>query len=165
MNNNNTDTDWIAIRQKKDELLNQVSDEYKRDCLNKSGIYSISIEGQLVYIGESKSILDRWIAHKINTLYDFNQKDYKEGKYRVLREAYNAGLSIQCNMLEECVDNKDTRLQIEKQWIKKEKPMLNGGKHNEVYKNGHALIEQIIKEREKNVCSKSKNNTDRKNNC
>lgn len=157
MNNNNTD--WKAIRQKKEELLNQVSEESKKNYLNKSGIYSISIEGQLVYIGESQSMLERWISHEINVLFDFNQKDYKEDKYIVLRQAHDAGLSIQCNMLEECEDNKDTRLQIEKQWIKKEKPVLNGGKRNEVYKNGHALIEHIIKEKEKNVCSKSENNT------
>ena len=93
-------TDWKAITDKKAELYQGLPQEIIDEYAGKSGVYGLYILDHLVYIGESSDILNRWIAHKINTLYDYGQKDYKEEKYAILREAWNRNYPISCKVLE-----------------------------------------------------------------
>ena len=136
-------TDWNAKREKKDELLQEVPEEIKEKFLDVSGIYGIYIQDNLVYVGQSKSLLNRWIAHKINTLYDYGQHDYKEEKYAIFREAYQAGFSICCKPIEFC-EPKDLNVR-EWAWISELKPILNGGHNEMVYFKGSQFLEKLEK--------------------
>ena len=136
-------TDWNAIREKKDELLQEVPEEIKEKFLDVSGIYGIYIQDNLVYVGQSKSLLNRWVAHKINTLYDYGQHDYKEEKYAIFREAYQAGFSICCKPIEFC-EPKDLNVR-EWAWISELKPILNGGHNEMVYFKGSQFLEKLEK--------------------
>ena len=136
-------TNWNAIREKKDELLQAVPEEIKEKFLDVSGIYGIYIQDNLVYVGQSKSLLNRWIAHKINTLYNYGQHDYQEEKYEILREAYQAGFSISCKPIEFC-EPKDLNVR-ESSWIKELKPILNGGRNEMVYFKGSQFLEKLEK--------------------
>lgn len=57
----------------------------------RAGLYSISIEDKLVYIGKSRNMLKRLSAHMANTEFD------KAHKYQILRQARDRGLRIQFN--------------------------------------------------------------------
>ena len=94
----------------------------------------------LLYIGESSDILNRWIAHKINTLYDYGQKDYKEEKYAILREAWNRNYPISCRVLEYCENDKQVLRTREKEWIKQCQPILNGGRATIGFKGWEFLM-------------------------
>lgn len=136
-------TNWNAIREKKDELLQEAPEEIKEKFLDVSGIYGIYIQNNLVYVGQSKSLLNRWIAHKINTLYNYGQHDYQEEKYEILREAYQAGFSISCRPIEFC-EPKDLNVR-EGAWIKELKPILNGGHNEMVYFKGSQFLKKLEK--------------------
>lgn len=136
-------TDWSAINSKKEELFAQVPQETKEKYFGVSGIYGIYIEDELVYIGQSTNLLNRWIAHKINTRYNFQQKDYQEDKYQVFREAEKAGLRITCLVLEYCENNKYILNQKEREWIHNCQPILNGGFAAMIYYKGQKLIEKL----------------------
>lgn len=137
-------TDWTAIKQKKDEMMEAIPQDIKDKFLDKSGIYAIYIEGQLVYVGESSNILNRWVAHKINTLYNFKQKDYQEEKYEVLREAMAAGLGVSCNVLEFCENDKKVLRAKEAAYIRQYNPILNGGRYANVGMKGHYFIDELL---------------------
>lgn len=136
-------TDWYSIKLKKEELLADVSTELKEKYMDVAGIYVIYIQDELVYVGQSSSLLNRWIAHKINTLFDFGQKDYQEEKYAVLREAYKRKLNIRCELLEACENNKIILTTKEREWIDKLHPILNGGKCSMVEYKGFLLLDRI----------------------
>lgn len=136
-------TDWNAIRLKKEELLESVPQETKMQFMDVAGIYGIYIENQLVYVGQSTSLLNRWIAHKINTLFDFGQHDYKEEKYCIFREAYQSGYDIQCRPLEICENDKAILRQLERNWINKLQPILNGGRNAMVYWKGQKFLDEL----------------------
>lgn len=144
-------TDWTAIRQKKDELMETISQEIKDKYLDKSGVYAIYIEDELVYIGESSNILNRWVAHKINTLFNFKQKDYQEDKYAVLRDAMKAGLRVSCNVLEYCENDKTVLRARESAYINKYNPILNGGRSANINMNGFFLINELLDKINKKV--------------
>lgn len=136
-------TDWNAIRLKKEELLEAIPQETKDKYMDVAGIYAIYIENELVYVGMSTNLLNRWVAHKINTLFDYGQKDYKEEKYAVLRDAMAAGLAISCNVLEFCENNKYTLRSKENEWIRKLNPALNGGRNQMVYLKGSRILDKL----------------------
>ena len=133
-------TDWKAITDKKAELYQGLPQEIVDEYAGKSGVYGLYILDHLVYIGESSDILNRWIAHKINTLYDYGQKDYKEEKYAILREAWNRNYPISCRVLEYCKNDKQVLRTREKEWIKQCQPILNGGRATIGFKGWEFLM-------------------------
>lgn len=143
---------WVVVKQKRDEIMQSIPQHIRNKYFGKAGVYGIYINGHLVYIGESSNILRRWVDHKFNTLYNFKQKEYQEGKYRVLREAYKAGLTITCNVLELCENDKKVLRAREAVWIREYNPILNiinTGKHSDVYQKGHTFITNLLKNLEK----------------
>ena len=136
-------TNWEAIKQKKEEFLSELPQELKTEYWECAGIQGIYIEDHLVYIGESSNVLQRWVAHKINTFFDFNQKDYKEEKYMILREAYNMGFRIESKLIEKCSNNKRELKERERYYIEQSKPILNGGRNNFVYYKGKEFLESL----------------------
>ena len=133
-------TDWNGINQKKEELLAALPSSIVDKYDGKIGIYKITIEGKLAYVGKSTNCLRRWIAHKINTLYNFHQHDYYEEKYAIFRDAYKRNYSISCDIIEECEEEElATR---ERYWIEKLNPPLNGGRATIGWK-GWELLDSI----------------------
>lgn len=143
---------WAAVRQKREEIMEAIPQSTRNKFFGKAGVYGIYIEGQLVYVGETLNILNRWIDHKFNTLYNFKQKEYQEGKYKVLREAYAAGLRVSCDVLEFCESDKKILRAREAAYIKKYNPILNiinTGKHSDVYTKGHSFIIKLLEKENK----------------
>jgi hypothetical protein len=68
--------------------------EDKQDKYRHRGIYGIWIEDRLVYIGKSNYMLRRICEHMLGI--DRNQK---ENKYKVLREAVNKRLKVRFDVL------------------------------------------------------------------
>jgi hypothetical protein len=127
MDNNARDrergVDTYAIVQKKKEMMAQLPQEQIDKYYGVCGIYGMWIDDKLVYIGQSKNMLWRWLGHKVNTFYDYGQHDYKEDKYRIMREAVAASHSITFGIIEEC---KAGYLWLnEHKWIDKLNPVLN----------------------------------------
>lgn len=90
----------------------------------KAGLYSISIEDKLVYIGKSRNMLKRLSAHMANT------ETSKSHKYEILRQARDRGLKIQFSpiyyslaLTEQEIDD-DIGFEEAKQ-IRNQKPPLN----------------------------------------
>ena len=71
-----------------DELYNNTSAEVKEKYDKKSGIYGIFCDEELVYIGKSTNLLNRWIAHKCHTFCD-ESNEYNRPIYKELRRANN----------------------------------------------------------------------------
>jgi hypothetical protein len=143
---------WAAVSQKRNEIMEAIPHSIRNKFFGKAGVYGIYIEGQLAYVGETINLLRRWVDHKFNTLYNFKQKEYQEEKYRVLREAYAAGLVITCDVLEFCEPNKKILRAREAAYIKKYNPILNivnTGKHSDVYAKGHSFITKLLENSEK----------------
>lgn len=144
-------TGYALVKQKREEIMDAIPQDIKNKFFGKSGVYGIYIEGYLVYVGESLNILNRWIDHKFNTLYNFKQKEYQEGKYKVLRKAYAAGLTISCDVLEFCENDKKVLRAREAEYIRAYKPILNimdTGKHTDVYMQGLSLITKLLEKGE-----------------
>jgi hypothetical protein len=109
----------VRVNEMKKELPQSLINQYEGKC----GIYGMWINEKLVYIGKSKNVLTRWTYHKLHTLYDYGQHDYKEDKYRIMREAKEKGYKISFDILEEC---KPGCLDLlEHRWIEACKPALN----------------------------------------
>ena len=134
-------TDWNQIRIKKEELFEQIPQDIKDQFNEVPGIYGIYIQGHLAYVGKSKNLLGRWIAHKINTLFNYGQHDYREDKYMIFREAYNKGYSIECKPIELCSEHEISSR--ERYWINKEQPILNGGFNSMVHWKGTQFLESL----------------------
>lgn len=95
-----------------------------------AGIYAITIEGYIVYVGQSKDIYRRCCEHIYNTQ---NAMFIPEKKYRLLLAAWLGGYSVDCSPLEYCEEEQLN--EREKYWITEINPMLNtyltpGGKHD-----------------------------------
>lgn len=89
------------------EIYNELLELGLSEKYSRAGIYSITIEDKLVYVGKSKDMLIR-IANHLKEI-EVNQTS---NKYRVLREAKTAGRRIQFDvlyysplLLEEEIDN------------------------------------------------------------
>lgn len=85
-----------------------------------SGIYSISIEDKLVYIGKSRDMLTRLAAHIDATGTD------PSNKYKVLQKAREEGYKIKFDVMRYCeLDNDDELGEAEAELINKHMPPLN----------------------------------------
>lgn len=84
-----------------DELYNNTPAEVKEKYDKKSGIYGIFCDEELVYIGKSTNLLNRWIAHKCHTFCD-ESKEYNRPIYKELRRAYSLGHKINIRLIEYC---------------------------------------------------------------
>lgn len=70
-----------------------------KDIPNKSGIYAITIDGYVVYIGKSKDMYQRCSQHIYNTE---NAILNKEQKYLLLLSAKLGGHTVDCVPVEFC---------------------------------------------------------------
>lgn len=105
-----------------EDLYNQCSQEQKEKYDKKVGIYAIYCDGNLVYIGKSTNLLNRWIAHKCHVFCN-ESKEYNRPMYQELRRAYNLGHAISINLLEYCdIEDLETK---EDEYIGKYLPPLN----------------------------------------
>ncbi len=106
--------------QKKYQELQQFPEIVQK--YDKPGIYSISIEGQLVYIGKSVNCLQRLAAHIINT-----QENNKGHKYAVFRDALRHNYSISFGMLYQAQsqDIENELGEMEGRYIREYLPCLN----------------------------------------
>lgn len=92
------------------------------DKYNHSGVYSISILGNVVYVGRSKNMRKRILDHmRYIQKPEVVNKSSGPNKYYVLNEAYNEGLTIQFDTL---YDGDDIVFQ-EAYYINKFRPALN----------------------------------------
>lgn len=113
------------------------------DKYERPGIYKILLQNQLVYIGKSKKMLDRIIAH----MYHIDHPE-KTNKYIQLRRARDAGIKIQfdvaCYCEEEELDYYEGKL------IRQYMPPLNyqipreSGKGWEVQKSAKTITYEEI---------------------
>lgn len=79
---------------REEEIYKELLEKGLEQKYGKPGIYSISIDGNLVYIGKAKDMLVR-IANHIKEM-ELNQVS---NKYRVLRQAQTAGRKINFDVL------------------------------------------------------------------
>ena len=88
----------------------------------KQGIYYISINGLIVYIGKSKNIEERLGAH----LYHIHEEtdESNSNKYKVLRAAKDNSIPIGFGVLEE-VEDESMLAEREGFYIRKYLPALN----------------------------------------
>ena len=99
-----------------EEALRQKPDVVQK--YDKSGIYSISINEKLVYIGKSKNMLRRVAEHMTQIV-----KGKESHKYSILHQARERGYTIQFDVLEYC---HEWELDMaEGEYIRKYRPPLN----------------------------------------
>ena len=91
-----------------------------RDVEEKAGIYAITIDKRVVYVGQSKNIYQRCRSHIYNI---FNAIYNKEKKYQLLLSAWLGGHRIDCFQLDYC--DIDQLKEKENEWIEIYKPKLN----------------------------------------
>ena len=93
------------------------------DKYHHPGIYSISIEDKLVYIGKSRNMLRRLAEH----LYEICDNRYiKCNKYKVLRKAYFQGLNVNFDVINVLQEQDDYYLSVlEALEINRQHPPLN----------------------------------------
>lgn len=80
--------------EKTEEIYNQLIEMGLQNKYGKPGVYSISIEDKLVYIGKAKDMLIR-IANHLREI----ETNSKSNKYRVLRQAQTAGHKISFDVM------------------------------------------------------------------
>ena len=88
------------------------------------GIYQISINGQIVYIGKSRNMLRRLAQHWVGI------KTESERKYRILAEAKRHHQSVSCDVLYYAVELTPTLIEEEigekeGEYIRELMPVLN----------------------------------------
>lgn len=88
-----------------------------REKYEKFGVYSISIDDVLVYVGKSENMLVRIATH----IDEIERKEPRCNKYRVLREAKQRGHKINFDVL---YAGSDIGVQ-EGKWIRELHPALN----------------------------------------
>lgn len=105
---------------------------YRKLCRNpkmvekygRAGIYSININGVIVYIGKSRNMLQRMAQHYVGV------KTGKEHKYRLMAEAQRRGYPVGFDVLYKArsVRKEDIEEEIgrvEGQYIRRYRPILN----------------------------------------
>lgn len=112
----------MTIKEKIQEIYDATSQESKDKYEGKVGIYSITINNEVVYVGKSTNILNRWIAHKIHTTWP-ESRDYNSIKYSQMRRALELGYNINMAVIEFCT--KDIIDDREKYWIRHYNPAFN----------------------------------------
>lgn len=89
---------------------------------NTKGIYTISINNYIVYVGESVNVADRVLQHSWQILI----ATPKDGKYWHLRRARDKGYKVTISLAEDCRNCSEAeRMQKEIEWIKFFNPPLN----------------------------------------
>lgn len=94
------------------------------DKYEHAGIYSISIDNQLVYIGKSHNMLKRVAQHYVGI------KTQSEKKYRIIAEAKRKGHSVTFDVLYIAKEQNYSAITNEigikeGEYIRKHKPILN----------------------------------------
>lgn len=89
-------------------------------CPTGSGIYGITINDMVVYVGQAKNIYRRCCQHIYNTQ---NAMLNNEKKYLLLLGAQLGGYSVDCQLIQECKEEELN--EVENYYISKIKPMLN----------------------------------------
>lgn len=94
------------------------------DKYEHAGIYSISIDGKIVYIGKSTNMLHRVAQHYVGI------QSQKDRKYRVLSEARRKGHDIGFDVLYYAKESSYSAIkeeigEIEGVYIRKHNPALN----------------------------------------
>lgn len=108
-------------KMKIDELYQLIPQEEKEKN-EVPGIYGIYCDNNLVYVGKSTKMLNRWLIHKTHTLYSYST-EYNRPIYKELRRAYNLGHNISINALEYCTQQE--LKEKEQKWIAATLPPLN----------------------------------------
>lgn len=90
------------------------------NCHKQSGIYAITIDGYIVYVGQSKNVYDRCSQHIYNIE---NAMFNKEKKYLLLLAAKLGGHNVDCEYLEYC--DIDILTEKEDKYIEFCEPCLN----------------------------------------
>lgn len=93
----------LTVQQKIEiaRLYEEYPQEKKELYDRKPGIYGIYCDNNLVYVGKSTNLLNRWLIHKTHTLCNY-ATEYNRPMYRELRRAINLGHTIDIKALEVC---------------------------------------------------------------
>ena len=91
----------------------------QRQDLDKSGIYCVKLQGQIIYIGLARNLFYRILAHQVNT-----ELDLPEHKYDVFRGIIQQGYTLSFEVLEYVPNIKDLKV-VEGKWIRKYIPIMN----------------------------------------
>ena len=104
-------------------LYNQYQqiEEVREKYDNKLGIYSISINNNIVYIGKSTNILKRLTHH---LFYTNNLQFTKSNKYKILNQCIKNGIDIKFDLVCLCQDE-DELGYVEGEVIRRLMPVLN----------------------------------------
>jgi excinuclease UvrABC nuclease subunit len=90
------------------------------DVGSESGIYAITIDGYVAFVGKSKEMQKECFRHISRAL---NKTPLSRKKYRILGDAWINKHAIDCKMLERCSESElDAK---EKEMLKKYDPPLN----------------------------------------
>lgn len=98
----------------------------KQEKYSGAGVYSISIDGKLVYIGKSKDMLWRLASH----ITEIDNGSIKQNKYKVLHEAKQRGFTVSFGVLYHSPETDEEAINedigyIEGVLIRKHLPPLN----------------------------------------
>lgn len=141
----------MASQEKKQELERYealILDKTKKNKYNnRKGLYYISINNKIVYIGKSTNILCRLANH----LYEIDNNN-KTKKYIMLRALRQAGYTIKFDVLQYMDNATDTEISIaEAIEIRKHLPVLNlqlpaldGSQHWETHKRAKKLTYSLL---------------------
>lgn len=90
------------------------------NCHEQSGIYAITIDDGIVYVGQSKNVYQRCSQHIYNIE---NAMFNQEKKYLLLLSAKLGGHNIDCSYIEYC--DQDILTEREDYYIEQLEPCLN----------------------------------------
>ena len=99
----------------------QQSQYLKEKYDQKMGIYSMAINGKIVYIGKSTNILHRIASHMFLTQ---NLQFTKSHKYKIFNQCLQQGIDIQFDIMCQCADE-DELGYVEGRLIREHMPILN----------------------------------------
>lgn len=106
----------------REELYAKAPESIKQEYEGLVGIYAIMLDDEIVYVGKSKNMFNRWTAHQINAMCP-EARDYNKSKYVQLRKAKEMGLHLHFVCLETCGEGQLDGL--EKAYIRRYMPKLN----------------------------------------
>lgn len=110
---------------REEEIYNWLLEQGLADKYSKAGIYKISIDQKMVYIGKAKDMLVR-IANHLTQI----EQNTVSNKYRVLRQAQEEGHKINFDVLYYCLCPQTEGIEndlgfMEGELIRFYKPVLN----------------------------------------
>lgn len=95
----------------------------KEKYFNKMGVYGIYVNNHLAYVGKSKNLFHRFVAHQMNTFQPC-ERDYNTPKYVQLRRAVINGGQVELKVIQ-MVDNENDLSKREEHYISMYTPPLN----------------------------------------